>query len=105
MSTRGTALPGGYYRLGTWTFLQRYEHSGYGATRGVLPAGYLGPVSQKILSPLVILSMEKTMVTMVISELKFIARLKIFRETRPWTFLQRYVCLIFSLYLKGWSIN
>ncbi len=28
----------------------------------------LGPVSQKILSPLVILSMEKTMVTMVISE-------------------------------------
>ncbi len=29
----------------------------------------LDPVSQKVLSPLVILSMEKTMVTMVISEL------------------------------------
>ena len=42
------------------------------------------PVSQKILSPLVILSMAKTMVTMVISELKFISRLKIFRETEPW---------------------
>ncbi len=45
---------------------------------------HLGPVSQKILSPLVILSMEKTMVTMVISELKSISRLKIFRETEPW---------------------
>ncbi len=42
-----------------------------------------GPVSQKILSPLVILSREKSMVTMVISELKFISRLKIFRETGP----------------------
>ncbi len=42
-----------------------------------------GPVSQKILSPLVILSMEKTMVTKVISELKSISRLKIFRETGP----------------------
>ncbi len=39
-----------------------------------------GPVSQKILSPLVILSMEKTMVTKVISELKSVSRLKIFRE-------------------------
>ncbi len=37
-----------------------------------------GSVSQKILSPLVILSREKTMVTMVISELKSISRLKIF---------------------------
>ncbi len=44
---------------------------------------YMGPVSQKILSPLVILSMEKTMITMVISELKSISRLKIFRETGP----------------------
>ena len=31
------------------------------------------------------LSMEKTMVAMVISELKFISRLKIFRETEPWS--------------------
>ncbi len=46
----------------------------------------MGPVSQKIVSPLVILSMEKTMVTMVISELKSISRLKIFRETEPWSF-------------------
>ncbi len=38
----------------------------------------LEPVSQKILSPLVILSMEKIMVTMVISELKSISRLKNF---------------------------
>ncbi len=43
----------------------------------------LGPVSQKILSPLVILSMEKTMVTNVISELKSVSRLKIFPETEP----------------------
>ncbi len=43
-----------------------------------------GPVSQNILSPLVILSMEKTMVTMVISELKFISKPKSFRETEPW---------------------
>ncbi len=35
------------------------------------------------LSPLVILSMEKTMVTKVLSELKSISRLKIFRETGP----------------------
>ncbi len=42
-------------------------------------------VSQKILTPLVILSMEKTMVTKVISQLKFISRLKIFRETGPRT--------------------
>ncbi len=40
-------------------------------------------VSQKILSPLVILSMEKTMVTKVISELKSVSRLKIFPETGP----------------------
>ncbi len=46
----------------------------------------LEPVSQKILSPLMILSKEiKTMVTMVISELKSISRLKIFRETGPWS--------------------
>ncbi len=32
-----------------------------------------------------ILSMEKTMVTVVISELKSISRLKIFRKTGPWT--------------------
>ncbi len=38
----------------------------------------LGPVSQKSLSPLAILSMEKTMVTKVISELKSVSRLKIF---------------------------
>ncbi len=30
--------------------------------------------------------MEKTMVTMVISEFKSLSRLKIFRETGPWTF-------------------
>ncbi len=48
------------------------------------PWSYLGPVSQKILSPLVFLSMGKTVVTMVISELKSISRLKIFRETEPW---------------------
>ncbi len=42
-----------------------------------------GPVSQKILTPLVILSMEKTMVTKVISELKSVSRLKIFPETGP----------------------
>ena len=46
----------------------------------------MGPVSQKILSPLVILSMEKTMVAKVISELKSISRLKIFRETGPWCY-------------------
>ena len=40
-------------------------------------SGVQGPGSQKILSPLVILSMEKTMVTKVIRELK------IFRETGP----------------------
>ncbi len=40
-----------------------------------------GPVSQKILSPLVILSMEKTMATKVISELKSVSRLKIIPET------------------------
>ena len=42
-----------------------------------------GPVSQKILSPLVILSMEKTMVTKLIRELKSVSRLKILPETRP----------------------
>ncbi len=43
----------------------------------------LGPVSKKIWSPLVILSMEKTMVTKVISELKSVSRLKILPETGP----------------------
>ena len=38
----------------------------------------LRPVSQKILSPPVILSMEKTMVAMVINELKSISKLKDF---------------------------
>ncbi len=41
------------------------------------------PVSQKNLNPLVTLSMEKTMVTLVVSELQSISRLKIFRETDP----------------------
>ncbi len=41
----------------------------------------LGPVSQKILSPLVMLSMEKTMVAMVIGEIKSISRLKISKLT------------------------
>ncbi len=45
------------------------------------------PVSGKILSPLVILSMEKTMVAKVISELKSNSRLKIFRETEPWSLI------------------
>ncbi len=50
------------------------------------------PVSQKIVSPLVILSREKTMVTKVISELhslklKSISRLKILPETGPRAFL------------------
>ncbi len=40
-------------------------------------------VSQKILSPLVILGMEKTMVTKVISELKSVSRLKMLPETGP----------------------
>ncbi len=53
----------------------------------------LGPVSQKILSPLVILSMEKTMVTMVISELKSISRLQIFPETGPSTFKNTIYCI------------
>ncbi len=48
-----------------------------------------GPVLKKILSPLVILSLEKTMVTMVINELKSISRLKIFRETGPRTIMKR----------------
>ncbi len=39
---------------------------------------HLGPVSEKILSTLVILSMDKTMVAKVISELKTVSRLKIF---------------------------
>ena len=42
-----------------------------------------GSVSQKILSHLVILSMEKTVVTMVISELKSVSKLKILPETGP----------------------
>ncbi len=41
--------------------------------------------NKKNLSPLVILSMKKTMVTKVISELKSISRLKIFRENGPCT--------------------
>ena len=61
-----------------WDFWTKYD-SIYRSS-----AKHLGPVSQKILNPLVILSMEKTMVTMVISELKSISRLKIFRETEPW---------------------
>ena len=40
-------------------------------------------VSQKILGPLVTLSMEKTMAAKVISELKSVCRLKIFPETGP----------------------
>ncbi len=38
---------------------------------------------KKILSPLVILSMEETMVTKVISELNSVSRLKIFPEAGP----------------------
>ncbi len=41
-----------------------------------------GPVSGKILSPLVIVSMEKTTVAKVISELKSVSRLKICRKVR-----------------------
>ncbi len=44
-----------------------------------------GQFLKDILSPLVILSMEKTMVTKVISELKSVSRLKIFPETGPWS--------------------
>ncbi len=40
---------------------------------------------QKILSALVILNMEKTMVAEVISELKSISRLKIFEKLKPVT--------------------
>ncbi len=40
-------------------------------------------VYQKILSRIVILSMDKTMVTRVISELKSVSRLKFFPETAP----------------------
>ncbi len=43
----------------------------------------LGPASQKNLSPLVILSMEKKMVAKVISELKAVSRHKIFAQRRP----------------------
>ena len=50
-----------------------------GAAAGRLK--HQGPVSQKILSPLVILRMEKTMVTKVIGELKSVSRLKILPET------------------------
>ncbi len=46
-----------------------------------LKPGVLGPVSGKILRPLAILCMEKTIVAKVISELKSISRLKTFRET------------------------
>ncbi len=53
-----------------------------------------GQFLKKILSPLVILSMEKTMVTMVIRELKSISRLKIFRETEPWSLVRgRFKCI------------
>ncbi len=45
--------------------------------------GVLGPVSQKILSPLVILSMEKTMVTMVISDLSPFLDLRFFEKLNP----------------------
>ena len=59
----------------------------------------LGPVSQTILSPLVTLNMEKTMVTKVISEFKSISRLKIFRETGPWSWGPRELCAL-SLSVK-----
>ena len=59
-----------------------------------------GLVSQKILSPLVLLSMQKTMVAKVISELKYLTGLKLFQEAdlvfRCWPcFHQQYfqVCL------------
>ena len=42
-----------------------------------------GQFLEKYLSPLVILSMEKTKVAVVISELKSVSRLKIFPETGP----------------------
>ncbi len=44
---------------------------------------YRGQFHKKILSPLVILSMEKTMATKVISELKSVSRLKILPEAGP----------------------
>ncbi len=44
-----------------------------------------GQLLKKVLSLLLILSMEKTMVTMAISQLKSFSRLKIFRETDPCT--------------------
>ena len=52
-------------------------------THGTAERKILGPVSQKILSPLVILSMEKTIVTKVIVELKSISRVKIFQNLYP----------------------
>ncbi len=44
---------------------------------------YHEPVSGNILRPLVILSMEKTMVVMEISELKSVCKFKVFPETGP----------------------
>ena len=43
----------------------------------------MGQFLKQTLSRLAFLSMEKTTVTMVISHLKSISRLKIFRETEP----------------------
>ncbi len=51
---------------------------------------------KKILSPLVILSLEKTMITMVISELKSVSRLKIF--FRNWTL----VLVMFQNTKRAW---
>ncbi len=48
---------------------------------------HLEPVSQKILSPLAIVSKEQTMVAKVIRELKSIPGLKIFPETDHWSHL------------------
>ncbi len=56
------------------------------------------PVSQKILSPLVILSMEKTMVTKVISELKSVSRIKILPETGPCMFPDNHVIFMSDQY-------
>ncbi len=48
-----------------------------------LPTYPSGASFSKILSPIVILSREKAMVTKVISELKSVSRLKILPETGP----------------------
>ncbi len=47
-----------------------------------------------ILSPLVNLSMEKTMVAMVISELESVSRLKLFPETGPWASTMMFSWLV-----------